>query len=523
MKRRLVALVAVVAATAGGVAVAQRQWSATGGGGGGWRQTRMSLPATGLGAVPICPGPQTLVAPSGTQPVALDGPVTVAGVVEGTASSPAGQATLAGRALQTGNGSFGVLSLPRTSAGPVPLRPSRSASAPPMSAVQFGLTRSGDRRGLAGLTCSTASTRIWLVGGGTRVGRRGRLLLANPAAAPAEVDVTVHGPRGVVEAPSGLGVVVPAESQTALRIDALAPELDAVAVRVQARSGRVSASLHDTYVRGSTPSGADDVTAAAPAAVRQVVPGVSVAPAAGMELPSSATDPGAVAVRVVNPGAAELVARVTLLGDAGELVLPDGVVTVGPGEVRDVPVTEVLPGLYSAVVVADAPVVAGALVGRTVPGRQIAGTGAGAGSVVVPPAEFGWAAGVEPLAGTSLVALPELAEGGRRTGVRAVLSVAAPDASGSVEIVELDAGGGELGRGVLLTTAGSGAQWPVRGDAAAIRLRPVKGSGPLAAALVLTVTDAAGPMIAVLPVRPGPTGSGARPHVVSDVRVGLPS
>lgn len=504
-------------------------------------QTEVLLPLTGLSAVPVCPGPQTLLAPAGGQPVDPGGPVVVGAVVEGPATAPAPRATLAGQALTAREGTtVAVLTLPRTAAGPVPLQPFRSAAGPPMSAVQLGLARQGDRRGLSALNCATAATRSWLVGGGTQLGRRGLLVLSNPAATPAEADVTVHGPHGPVQAPAGTGVVVPAQGQVGLRVDALAPDLDAIAVLVQTRSGRVSATLHDEYVRGFTPSGVDDVTAAAPPATRQVVPGVSVAPATGMTLPSSASAPGAVAVRVANPGSTEAVARVVLRGGAGEVVPPRGVLTLGAGEVRDVPLVDVPPGVYAAVVEADVPVVAGAVVGRTVPGGQLVGTQAAAGRVtpsaglgrvtpsagfgqIVPPAEFGWATSVEPLAGTTLVALPGLSEGGRRTGVSAVLSVAAVDRAGSVEIDELDADGRLLVTGALLVAAGSGADRALSAQAAAIRLRPVPGGGSLVAALVLDVRDATGPMVSVLPVRPGPTSQGARPRVVADARVGLPA
>jgi hypothetical protein len=247
---------------------------------------------------------------------------------------------------------------------------------------------------------------------------------------------------------------------------------------------------------------------------------------------------GAVAVRVVNPGTGDLVARVRLLGDAGDVPLSDAVLTIGAGEVHDLPITSVPAGVYSAVVEADAPMVAGAVVGvvgRVVPGGETAVPPAVGKAVppavgkavppavgkAVPPAEFAWAASTEPLIGTTLVALPQLDEPDRPAVMSAVLSVVAPGRTGSVEVEELGADGSTIRVTRVLATAASGARQAISGTAAAVRLRPVAGSGPLSAALVLTVPDAAGPMVAVLPVRPGPTGSGARPHVVPDVRVGL--
>jgi hypothetical protein len=481
---------------------------------------RVTLPATGVAAVPTCPGPETLVAPPGGEVVPLAGPLAVAGLTAGQPAALGDQTVVAGPA------GIGVLSVPRTVAGAVPLTPARANPASPagaggaaMSLVQLSLRRTGDLRGLAGLACSTASTQSWLVGGGTQPGRRGRLLLANPAATPATVDVVVHGPGGPVAAPGGSGVVVPPRSQVALLIDALVPPLDAMAIQVQARGGRVTAVLADAWVRGVTPGGVDDVTAAAPAGRTQFVPGVSIA--AGLPLPARATDPGAVAVRIVNPGTGVAVARVRLMGPSGSLALAHAVVTVGPGAVADVPITDVPGGAYTAVVEADSPVIAGAVVGRGVAGSGAAGTPQ-AVTGGVPPAEFGWAPSVEPLTAPALVALPSLPEGGRRALVGATLSVAAPGAAAEAGIDELDEHGAVLRTTTVTVPAGAAAVRPLLWAAAGVRVRPLSGAAaPVVGALILAAADPAGPMISILPVRPGTVGSGSRPQVVADVRVGL--
>jgi len=493
----------------------------------------VTLPATGIAAVPVCPGPETLLAPAGGAAVPPPGPVVVGSVVaehpqtlfSAEPASPSGSAALgqlAGSPLTSVGAGLGLLTLPRTLAGPVRLETVRGASLPALSSVQLSLGRSGDLRGLAAMACPTASTQAWLVGGGTQLGRRGRLLLANPAATPAVVDVSVLGPKGPLLAPAGTGVVLAPGGETVLLIDALAPGLDTLAVHVQARTGRVVATLHDTYVRGLTPGGVDDVTPAAPAARRQLVPGISIAPPPGASLPATAGDPGAVAVRVANPGRAEAVIRVHLLGDGGEVEVPGGVLTVPAETVRDVPLTQVPAGAYTAVVDADSAVVAGALVGRTVPGGQAVGTRAALG-VAVPPSELAWAASTEPLSGAAVVALPVVPGAAKKpVPVSAVLSLAAPaTAPGSAEVVEIGADGRNLATHRLTVPTATGAEQALTSAAVAVLVRPLAGSGPLVAAVMLQVQDAAGPMVSVIPVRSGPTGLGAQPSVIADPRTGL--
>jgi hypothetical protein len=305
-------------------------------------------------------------------------------------------------------------------------------------------------------------------------------------------------------------------------IDALAPGQAAVAVHVLARTGRVVAALHDTYVRGLTPGGMDDVTPAAPAARRQLVPGVSIALAPGMSLPSSAADPGAVAVRVVNPGSSEAVARVHLLGPSGDVEVPGGVIAIPADTVRDVPITQVPPGMYTAVVDADADVIAGALVGRTVPGGQAAGTAAAA-RAAVPPSDFAWAASTDPLFGPAVLALPTVpAGGGKDVPVDAALSLAATGSSpGNVEVVEIGADGRTVATHTLAVPAATSLQQSLTPGIAAVLIKPVAGSGPVVAAAVLQVQDGAGPMVSVIAVRSGPTGLGRQPVVIADARTGL--
>lgn len=549
-----------------------------------------SLALIPAGEVPVCPGPETLEVPDGAATVPAPGPVTVTGLVtspsalggpepaeelgsrpakapslsvaapdaalgpvtegaeqftgatpSGSAGgAPSGAAGGAGGADDAGRG-VRLLRVEPTGAGAWRLDASHVREVPVVAAAQWTLATNGDLRGLAATTCEPARTDLWLVGGGTQPGRRARLLLANPGVAPAVVDVTVHGPQGVVQAPAANGVAVAPGRQKALYLDAVAPGLSAMAVHVQARSGRVAATLHDSIVRGVTPGGTDDVPASAEPARRLVIPGVAIdAPApAGTSAGSLPTDPtaaGAVAVRVADPGGTEAVVRVHLVGPDGDVDLPGGgVATVPPRGVVDVVVSGVPDGVYSAVVEADIPVVAAAVIGRSRVGSAAAGTPAAARGGV-PGAELAWAAAGRPLQATTAIALPQpstsagsagsAAPGARMPVVRTPgmavrLALSALGRSGRVTLAEVS-GDGSLGtartvdvpvdRAVSVEVAVGSAGLVLRADASA---------GEVVAAVVVTGSDAAGDLISVQSVRPGSRIIAGAPAVVQDLRVGL--
>ncbi|MFN8079487.1 MAG: DUF5719 family protein [Kineosporiaceae bacterium] len=464
----------------------------------------------------VCPGPETLLAPAGGSTAAPGGPVTVSAVA---LTGAGGTATLTGLAPLVLSGDLAQARLPRATAGAVRLdaRAAGAGGAVPAAALQTTLSPSGDLRGLSATGCAAATNHAWLVGGGTGAGDRTRLVLTNPTPSTALLDVFVHGPQGLVKAPAGEGVVVAAQHQAVLFVDALAPDAGQLAVEVVVRTGRVVATLHHQRLAGFTPGGVDGVVPAAPAARSQVIPGLDLAA------------PGRTVVRVVAPGSAEAVVRVHLVGASGPVTVPGAVVTVPGGGVRDVPlqVSTALPaGHYTAVVEADLPVVAGALLTRTLPGGELAGTAAAVGKAV-PPSDLAWAGATSPVRGTVILAMPPAGIGSR-------LVLASPDASpasstaaqgsaAEVGVSELTAAGVAGPERIVSVESGHQVDVAVAATTTALVLRsiPSAGSGPIHAAMVLTAADAAGPLISVVPVRPGPTAPATPPVVVHDPGVGV--
>lgn len=501
-------------------------------------QVRASAPTLAVAAttpVLLCPGPQTLAVPAGGTPVPPPGPVVVQGLAlrgTTTGTSPKGAGATLGDLVPSSTGAAPAAGSPRpmsagpdaalggvlrTTAGAVRLDATTAQDRQvPTAALQYTLATAGDLRGLEATSCGSATGEAWLVGGGTAEGERVRLLLANPTASPALLDLIVHGPDGPVKAPGAEGILVPSGRQVAVFVDALAPETGGLAVHVVARSGRVAASLHHTLLRGLTAGGVDDVSPAAAPARAQFLPGVVVAAN------------GRASVRVVVPGADDGVVKVQLIGEQGAVPVANGIIEVPAGAVRDVNLTGVRAGTYAAVVESDVPVVAGAMVSRSVEGGELAGTPQAVGRTV-PPSELAWVTATQPVRGTALVTLPRAPEtkganGSAPPAITARLVLAASGAGSSpVEVGVRRVGpDGVLGdEQTLRVSTDRPAISAIAPGAAGLVVRVPTSRLAVHAALVLEAQDAAGPMISVVPVRPGPPAPGPPPQLVEDPRVGL--
>ncbi|MGR0320220.1 DUF5719 family protein [Agromyces sp. ZXT2-3] len=215
-------------------------------------------------------------------------------------------------------------------------------------------------RGLAAAACVEPSADSWLVAGATDVGRSGLVLLSNPGEVSSTVDVRVVGETGTVEAPSGLGIVVPPASQRIVSLAGLAPNVRAPVVHVTSTGAPIAAALQHSVVLGLDPAGVELSTPAAAPATRQVVPGVVVSGEGGVAPDDDhAEGDDFPALRLYAPDAAEAAAVVEIRDDAGTVV-SEVEVTLAPGQVPDLPLGTLDPGAYTLVVDADAPIVASA-------------------------------------------------------------------------------------------------------------------------------------------------------------------
>jgi hypothetical protein len=239
--------------------------------------------AVALGAVALVLGVGALVPvpsrPSGSSatavPVAsaeLVCPVTyatnalVSTVSAGVAPLPsveAGVATLGELTPTTPTTPTSVITKPGTTVsrtirakpGPALLARATGSYATGFGADQIIRSGQGASRGLAASPCARPTTDGWLVGGASTVGRITQVLLVNDDDRPAQVDLLVYGPEGLVASPAGTGIVLSPSSRRQVRLDTLAPNQAVTAVNVVARSGRIGFVGLDTAANGLIPLG----------------------------------------------------------------------------------------------------------------------------------------------------------------------------------------------------------------------------------------------------------------------------
>lgn len=201
----------------------------------------------------------------------------------------------------------------------------------------------GDIAGLAGMTCAPAAHDQWLVGGSTAPGSSARLVLSNPAATSVSAVVTLYTPVG--EADSQSTVVLGPGAQRVVLLEALEPEMPALAVHIAAGGAGVSAALQDSRLDGFIAAGSDWV-GASPLGTSLAIP-----------VPATADDHTDARVSMLAPdGATVAFAMVTESGDV--TWLGEQTHTLAPGILTEVPV----PAADSGVVLIDstAPVAAAA-------------------------------------------------------------------------------------------------------------------------------------------------------------------
>jgi hypothetical protein len=179
-------------------------------------------------------------------PSVSQGVATLGELTAGTPGSPASVITKPGTTVsRTISGKPGQALLARAT----------GSYATGFGADQIIRSGQGASRGLAAAPCARPTTDGWLVGGGSTVGRITQVLLVNDDDRPAQVDLLVYGPEGLVSSPAGSGIVLSPSSRRQVRLDTLAPNQPVTAVHVVARSGRIGFVGLDTASNGLVPLG----------------------------------------------------------------------------------------------------------------------------------------------------------------------------------------------------------------------------------------------------------------------------
>ena len=284
--------------------------------------------------------------------------------------------------------------------------------APGFTADQRGRDTKADGRGMSSVACGPPLSQFWFVGGGASLGQSTRIVLVNSEDFPAQVDIDVYSPTGIVDTEAGRGVIVPARDRVTLRLDAIAPRIKYAAVKIIARSGRVAAAMNDQIMTGLRSEGADWIPVSAEPNNRVLVPGLS-------------SGKGERQLSILAPGKDDGTVAVRVMTEDGNFV-PAGVekLQLVPGEVKTLDIASVVERQSATLeLTSDVPIVAGV--------REIFGAGAKNGELI-------YTAGSTPWAGMAAVTgLPS----SDASTVR--LSLTAPDADATASVTLLGYKGGK--------------------------------------------------------------------------------
>ena len=368
-----------------------------------------------------------------------------------------------------------------------------------MEAEQLSRGVDGIQRGLAGVRCESTAQESWFVGGSTEVGADPRLVLVNPYADAALVDVQVFGAPGMLF--DDAFTVPPRSRPVPIKLANLAPDQKAIAVHVTTREGRVAAAVRDARVAGETPRGADWV----PRAGR---------PAHTIDIGGVPAVNGARDLFLFAPGVEDATVHVLATFSDGTLP-PAGLeeIAVAAGRVTRVPDFHTRLGNRSAalrLVSEGAPILAGLYVEQRARFNPIR--------------EFGWLSAAEPLVGPTPVTQVSLT-----AASNTLLVFSAPDGTARVRIRTLPVRGRPvrtpLDRVFTIpekTILGVQLGALIREDGLQpVVVTPEPGSSTVIGTRAIMEQGQRGPLLTLVSLCTPPAGGVVVPAVESDPRVSL--
>jgi hypothetical protein len=297
--------------------------------------------------------------------------------------------------------------------------------------------QAGTSEGLSSAACAVPGRQWWFVGAGSQLGRGAALLVSNAAEEPARFDITLYSGAGPVQALAGKGIDLGPSSSVRLRLDALAPDEELLAIQVLATSGRVAAAVRDVAVPSEDrPRGVDFIPPAQAPATRLVIAGI----------PAGDGDRDLV---LVNPGSQFATVSPRLLTESGPVPLEGlAAVAVPAGAIIRVDLNRVLAGRSGTLdLTSDVPVTGGA--------RAV--WGGGARRDVMWLAAVPLIGGPDPLGGAA--AVPS------GPGMTTTVTVGAPDGDvrGTLTITRIEADDLAALSGAAAGSSGAGPEGSVGG------------------------------------------------------------
>ncbi len=226
--------------------------------------------------------------------------------------------------------------------------------------TSVGITYSGGKW-LGSTLCNVGTGNQWFLGGSGAVTSKGKLDLVNSGLSDASVELTVFSAH---LAPITSTVIVKANSDRILLLDALAPGEGSIAVHVLTRSGRVTSFMLDQQQKGLSSLGLDYVNSYPEPSTSVVIPGVAYTAGKGNSLSHI--------LRLLAPGALDATIKVTIHSTEGDFT-PIGFDgrTLAHGKVYDLPLTNISEAHpFSIEVSSDQPVLASAQSSISVLGKH---------------------------------------------------------------------------------------------------------------------------------------------------------
>jgi hypothetical protein len=318
--------------------------------------TAISLPWPTLMRQPVSVSATPAPAPT---VVVCDGALVAVGRDSGNASqisAVADQTVTSGvRAGGTGADET-TLNSPTLTGGSGPM----AITAPPSGRKRTDVAASGsasvtaaDISGFAASACGPPLLESWLVGGSGVTGAADIVVLSNPGAVPATVQLTTYTAKGA-QTPPGSQIIVPPGTQQFVPLAGLVLGETAPVIRVSAVGAPVHASLQASITRTLTPGGIDQVGAMTAPTRTQTIAGVTVTAKPGA---AGASDASTI-LRLLAPSAtAAATVTVRPVGGSTAVKQPQQV-PLKAGQPTEIGLGGLPVGTYDVEVSADEPVVA---------------------------------------------------------------------------------------------------------------------------------------------------------------------
>ncbi|HEY5223771.1 MAG TPA: DUF5719 family protein [Microbacteriaceae bacterium] len=263
------------------------------------------------------------------------------------------------------------------------------SAAPSIAGAQSQTAVEEDLSGFAAAGCGEASRSSWLVAGATDLGQTSLVLLSNPTAVQASVNLSVYAESGAIQAPGAQGILVDAGSQRVIALAGIAPNVKAPVVHVQSTGGSVVATLQQSVVRGLTPGGVELAAPTSAPAKHQVISGMTVADLAAQTGAVDGYSDTMPALRVLVPGDKPATVRVGITPEKGTAGGTSTQAKLQPKTVQELPLDNLVNGSFTVTIDSDQPVVVAARVSTSGPAG----------------ADFAWYAASDALVGDTMIAV----------------------------------------------------------------------------------------------------------------------